>query len=448
MTRLSTLTNGPSVVNLMVKAEPPASPQITGTMEVATIDVDGRQYQQHPVHFYDDGNSVFAVGEVLFRVYGGLLSRRSKVITNLLAESREATLNERSAREDASENSMDLSQVSLPTVDGISIVTLHGIDSKDFAAVLDIIYPATVIVPGEKTIDLATVLGVLHVAHKYQMDDILRWATAHATRLLPTKPQDTGLLPVYKDTDVAVRVINDFPKYNLPQFVPFAMYSLATLEWDGKSGLLPDGLPLDTQSRINKGRLLLQRFVIEEAMKRPENGFVSFACKRDGDANGRPMVWTSATERWTKLLLHPLEELHNRQFARPLICADCADAVKSGSLDFVKKIVAQLPTIFAVSSKPSMCFVSYSRDRWLTSENQMLGNPPGSPSFSVIFSCMSQSHNPPFCHPVHIVIRTYTSLLVQVPLIPRAAGPVHDIRRRQHRFTLGTRGTIIRLPGV
>ncbi|KAG8899146.1 hypothetical protein FRB99_006897 [Tulasnella sp. 403] len=300
-----------------------------------------RNISNHPDHYYEDGNFIFVVENFVFRIHRSLLARRSGVMQSMLS------LPQGPSSSDGPSTSMN----DQPMIDGVPAVTLHD-KAEDFANVLDFIYPRQVSDSGVSPppiLPLNTLMGITRICGKYDIEDIRTWAISQMEAVLPTTSETLDKIPIYDDPSVAVDVINISRECGLPQFLPLAFYALATTEWSSDVDaptLVLGSLSEDDRDRILMGRAGLQKEVLKRAYQMPENGLTQRKCGKC--SKGTLEAWINPEERWTRLLLHPLEEITQRlawEYLAYCLGSCRKDAVK-GAQAFREDLVQRLPTIF------------------------------------------------------------------------------------------------------
>ncbi|KAG8913594.1 hypothetical protein FRC00_002055 [Tulasnella sp. 408] len=291
------------------------------------ISIGGITYYQHPTHWYSDGNAVFLVENTIIQVFGGIINRRSSVLRALLEAPDE--------------------------------IGAHPLDDNltEFSLFLDAIMPQTCSkprIPTDKE-EWRSLIGLIRVAHKYEVDDIGTRAVEVLEEILPTIQRPDQNTDVYGDPEAAVDVINFARHCHLPQFLRSAFYALVTQEWTN--------YPLNTnpltrlssedRMRVQQGRMRLQSEVMGMASGRWENcngrkSLDHILCKKDKDCWGGwgDGAWPKEDDaiRWKNLLWHPLDELKQRAEMpkHRYICTPCwnefVEANKRMRVDLIDKL--------------------------------------------------------------------------------------------------------------
>ncbi|KAJ7061525.1 hypothetical protein C8F01DRAFT_1137677 [Mycena amicta] len=154
------------------------------------MDTDG-DYSRVPSLWFDDGTLVIRSQKTLFKVHRSILSARSSVFRDMLAfpQSNSGT-----------ETFEDCLLVEMPDEPG------------DVLAFFLAIYDSSYFMPPPNKIDLSTLLGILRLSHKYDIEYLFRRALAHLDGHLHFeeynflfKPRQ-GTITVPDDTDSALAV--------------------------------------------------------------------------------------------------------------------------------------------------------------------------------------------------------------------------------------------------
>lgn len=211
--------------------------------------IKGQRYWKHDDHWYEDGNMAFLVETMAFRLHGSVLSRRSPVMANLL-----------SLPLPAPPYPFDESDNSDAIIDGVPLVVLHY-KVRDFAHVLDFIYPNSL--PAARTghLDVHDLMGMMRLAGKYLIEDLLEWAVSKLGKEFLLLPETRSFKEAledferYRDPHFCVQIIQFSRECSLPQFLPLAFYALATTDWDMFPGAATclEELSSEDQCRIHEG---------------------------------------------------------------------------------------------------------------------------------------------------------------------------------------------------
>lgn len=303
-------------------------------------------FWKHKDHWYKEGNIAFLAGSEAFRLHESVLSRRSPVIANLL-----------SLPVPAPPSPFEESDNRDVIIDGVPFVVLQD-NAKDFANVLDFIYPNTLPAARTEHLDVQDLMGMVRLAGKYFIEDLMEWAVSRLGKAFLLQLENSEFKEAledwerYLDPHFCVQVFQFSRECSLPQFLPLAFYALATKDWET--------LPLDTacleelcsedQFRVHKGRVSLIKEVIREAFKMPENHGEAGKCRSWICSNPRPTMWTDPKKRWENLMLHPLEELEARlSFSYSSLCRECQTGLKRRTRELRDQLVHNLTELFSLN---------------------------------------------------------------------------------------------------
>ncbi|KAG8920272.1 hypothetical protein FRC01_000847 [Tulasnella sp. 417] len=318
-----------------------------------SITVDGTSYRKHQKHWYNDGNIIFTVENSAFRVFKSFLIRRSEVMAIVLTVPQ--------PNEPPEDNQGPPNQQSM--FDGVPVVSLAD-PARDFALLLDMILPQTCASPPiSSETPWGQLLGLVQIAQKYGVDDVMAQTVAILDGILPTADND---LAVYTGPTDPICIIEWALRCNLPQYLPLAFYYLTTIQWSLHNidlRTIQRLRPTD-QVRIQHGRARLQSEVIKLAVTRWENNCVGCYRPEKGCPSRDRSCWMgyegkawdadSNEERWTNLLLHPLEELSKRADDRqaiPLssICNTCRQEFIDANRRMKRDLRKRLGEIFSLN---------------------------------------------------------------------------------------------------
>lgn len=323
----------------------------------AVITVEGVSYTKHSKHWYPDGNVIFILQDVAFRLFQSLLLRRSPVMASLLTVHESDKLLEA----DPTPQSDRL------MFDGAPVFTLED-QSYDFAILLDTLLPQTSSdVPISAQTPWMRLLGLAKIAQKYKVNDVVTQTLEYLEKVLPTvkRPAASALGPTE-----AISVIDWAHQCGFAQFLPMAFYYVTTTQWEFNnisSNSFRILRPQD-QVRIQHGRAQLQAEVMKVALRRWENSCLGCVKPEKGCPNRRMLCWTgyggnawdtgANTARWTNLLLHPVEELLTRVRDRKTIplrnmCEPCRAEFIQANKRMIQELVCKFESIFKLNEKLS-----------------------------------------------------------------------------------------------
>ncbi|KAG8968899.1 hypothetical protein FRC05_001267 [Tulasnella sp. 425] len=252
------------------------------------ITIRDNTYYQHPTHWYPDGNIVYLIEDTAIKVHQSIMGRRSTSLREMWDVTSEPALG---------------GFVTIPLEDSLS----------EFSFLLDVIMPHTCASPRiSPERGWSTLIGLIQVAQKYNVDDVATRAVQVLDDVLPTVQNPDRNTSVYDDPDAVVQVINFARRSRSPQFLRPAFYALATQEWTNYPHPSSPLIRLSDQEdlmRVQQGRMRLQSAVIEMAIGRWENcnGYRAYkTCPQGGACWGGygDRAWPKADDamRWRNLL--------------------------------------------------------------------------------------------------------------------------------------------------
>ncbi|KAG8941570.1 hypothetical protein FRC04_004151 [Tulasnella sp. 424] len=317
----------------------------------ATVTIGGAQYYKDSDHWYDDGNIVLLVQDTAFRLFQGILIKRSQVMKDMLGlpqppapiEAKESVPNQQ------------------PTFEGVPVVTLHD-KARHFTLLLDAMLPKDCTkLPISEDLGSDGLMGLTQVAKKYEVDDAAARAVTVLEKILPTveRPEDTSYTSrgEYWNIRRYVSIINWARICGLPQFLPMPFYQLATHEWkdtDSFNVKAFQKLSHQDQLRIHIGRTRLQALIIDvgvQGLGRNCGGRYGCGMTRDGP------IWKAGSreERCSNLLLHPLEELKRRKIGDLVsgLCESCSTAVTAWNQRVEDQVLRGLGSCFTMGDEQS-----------------------------------------------------------------------------------------------
>ncbi|KAG8900595.1 hypothetical protein FRC00_012166 [Tulasnella sp. 408] len=316
----------------------------SGDLSRNPLVIGGKVYLKHQRHWYEEGNIAFLVERAAFRLHGSVLSRRSTVMADLMNVSRHSPSN--SSADPDNQNII---------IGGVPFVVLRDKKAKDFAHVLDFIYPNTLPAVQTKHLDVHDLMGMVRLAGEYLIHDLLEWAVSKLGDEFLLRPDHRSFAKAlkdeerYSDPEFCVKVIQFSRECSLPQFLPLALYALATKDWSARHGAIAclQQLSREDQYRIHEGRVALTKEVFKKAFTMPENHGAAVKCKSWSCSYIKPTMWFDARERWENLMLYPLEELEHRLSLTPAsLCKECITMLRSRTLAFRDRLVQQLTNLF------------------------------------------------------------------------------------------------------
>ncbi|KAG8955787.1 hypothetical protein FRC00_005255 [Tulasnella sp. 408] len=295
------------------------------------ISIGSVTYYQHLTHWYPDGNAVFLVEDTVIPVYRGIINRRSSVLRAVLEAPDE--------------------------------IGAHPLDDNltEFSLFLDAIMPQTCSkprIPTDKE-EWRSLIGLIRVAPKYEVEDIATRAVEVLEEMLPTIQRPDQNTDVYGDPEAAVDVVNFARHCHLPQFLRSGFCALATQEWADYSIIADplNRLTSEDRMRAQQGSVRLQSEVISIAFGRWENCkgcHYHTTCRDDKDCWGGwgDGAWPRGDDeiRWKSLLWHPLDELKKRAEMpkHRYMCTACRDEFVAANQRMRADLINKLPTFFSL----------------------------------------------------------------------------------------------------
>ncbi|KAG9036608.1 hypothetical protein FRB95_008442 [Tulasnella sp. JGI-2019a] len=311
------------------------------------------KYVRSGDHWHEDGSVVLIAGRVKFKVYSGMLARRSEVFMNLFAIPQPTN---GGRRDSVGPGSSDTQLM----MDGVPAITLQD-DPSELTHLLDLVLPIASPYKPFESPSFEALSATLKLATKYCFDDLREWAMSHVLHRFPHTLDEVAAHPnlsVYKDPVVAARLVNLAHDCDLPKLLPMAFYALASFNWDGSLDLYQKALGYLSsrdQARLGVGRLKMQEDVLSRATTMPENGLTGQHCQRltaEGHECliGMPsVIWGNIVERFQSLVRDPIREYGVRMATKGhyySLCSECEEAVISRSESARKELFESLPSLF------------------------------------------------------------------------------------------------------
>jgi hypothetical protein len=305
------------------------------------------QTKPHPVHYFEDGNVVFIVGEFQFRLLASMLTRKSKILKNIVSKQ---SIHLSDAKSISSEDDIDF---------GVPTIRLDD-DAEDFAALLDKLMPPSSIPP---PLNMERLHAVLRLSEKYGFDDVrgglvktLDTSFPHTLDHLDFDPE----LRIYADLATPAFLISAARSTDRPHLLTLAFYALATKEWadtPATQAALSILSPAD-HIKIHRGRAIMQKWIMARAIVMPENCMERKHCTNRRLIGQCAMglnineVWPSPAHVMNELLRDPLLELSNRR-KRPYLslCKPCAEEIIASSKSIRDELFSRLPDFFGLASQ-------------------------------------------------------------------------------------------------
>ncbi|KAG8913592.1 hypothetical protein FRC00_002053 [Tulasnella sp. 408] len=213
--------------------------------------IEGAQYYKDLYHWYDDGNVVLIVQDNAFRVYQGILIKRSQVMGDMFSIPQPTI----------TDGAKDCVPDGQPSFEGVPVVKLDD-KAKYFHLLLNAILPRDCErLPISEDMWPTDLMGITQTAKKYEFESVATRAMNVLEKILPTMKQPmTSINSRYKsyNMDLYVRIINWARICGLPQFLAIPFYQLATEEWEDASSWSLEAfqtLSPQDQLRVNRVRV-------------------------------------------------------------------------------------------------------------------------------------------------------------------------------------------------
>ncbi|KAG8901095.1 hypothetical protein FRB99_005569 [Tulasnella sp. 403] len=306
--------------------------------------VDTKPFTPHPQHYYEDGNIVLVAERTMFKLYRGLLARHSEAFRNMF--------NDATSVDDKSQE----------MIDGVPGVTLTD-SAEDVAHLLDFLLTPNVPPYPPPSPPFETLLSLLRISSKYIFDSIRETAVWHLRQILPTTLEDFVANPgLTMFTDIrAAQVATAARIFNLPEFLPFALYAIATYAWrrtDAESAaLVYSALPPGDAARITVARETIHSEALKMAFTMHEHGLLNSPCANPVVhsricAKGKPaLLWLNPVEALEEFLRNPLRQLVIREHCEfHSLCKVCNDTTREKMRQDLVIFYKKLPEIFQLES--------------------------------------------------------------------------------------------------
>ncbi|KAG8850392.1 hypothetical protein FRB96_000456 [Tulasnella sp. 330] len=314
------------------------------------------QYARSGDHYHEDGSIILIAGRVKFKVYSGMLARRSEIFSDLFAMPQPTD----TGRRDSISRGSSSSQMML---DGVPAITLDD-DPNELTHLLDLVLPIASPYKPFESPSFDSLSATLKLSTKYCFDDLREWAMSHILHRFPHTLEEVAAHPnlsVYKDPVIAAELINLAHHTDLPQLLPMAFYALASFDWDDDMILYQTTmghLSVQDQAKLGVGRLKMQKEVLTRAATMPENGLTTRECEGSTSQGHEclistpSVIWGNMIERFQSLIRDPIREYGVRMATKGhyySLCAECDAAVVSGSESARKELFESLPSLFQLS---------------------------------------------------------------------------------------------------
>ncbi|KAJ1308949.1 hypothetical protein OPQ81_004632 [Rhizoctonia solani] len=283
----------------------------------------------HPVHFYNTGDVLLEVKDVLFRVHQEILCQHSEVFNDMfdlaLAGDTGQSEEQRSDRR----------------------VTLHE-DPEDFAIFLNTMYD----VPVDFTFVRHCVQLSL-LAHKYEVPHIVGRCRNHLTTSLPVGATERDFWvaeTAYEDASIIPPLLRAARLIDMPKVVPWAAYELSVWFESKPKWAAENKATLEPFSKLIQEIRTLKRHIISRWRR-----FVTRFMKRDCAVEW----WVEEDDCWRRTTLEdlensgfmveentldPLKDMHEAmEFCCEGLCSMCADIWLWSAAEFMEHFLDEGP---------------------------------------------------------------------------------------------------------
>ncbi|KAG9030105.1 hypothetical protein FS837_003355 [Tulasnella sp. UAMH 9824] len=317
-------------------------PQLTVKGEVDPI--VNESLVPHEKHYFEDGNIIFiAKPNTIFRLYRGLLARHSEVMANMFRVASD---------QGTSQTAMD----------GVPAVRLDD-EAEDWSHLLDFLLTPNVPPYPPPSPDFESLISVLKISSKYMFDSIRESAVWHLRATLPSTLDDfieNPGLTMYFDTKAA-QVVSAAREYDLPEFLPLALYAITTYAWRPTDVEAAQrvycALPPEDLARTVVGRTRIHSEALKLAYKMHEHGLTNYTCAQPIThsrtcAKGRPeALWLKPEDALDEFLRNPLRQLVIRDSCEfHGLCKPCAEAIRARMASDLQVLYDKLPEIFQLTT--------------------------------------------------------------------------------------------------
>ncbi|KAG8703873.1 hypothetical protein FRC08_002588 [Ceratobasidium sp. 394] len=260
-----------------------------------SLDLSSASYrsQRHPIHYYDDGNIIIVVEDVIFKLhkshsmtFGGMFSVFAR--TGLVD----------------------------PLSEEVQTVPLHD-DLDTFVGVLDALYCG---LSFTDDLPIRHCLNILETSRKYEMGSVERCCQRHLVRKLPTSavdPLENWRLfqSYYKDADLASLALRICPEYLAPwAFYMFTVHTLSRLNITSREFIATPPPSLDSMDKFTVYQMLVLQHANQKALAKWNSridAFYSSKCPRASSSRDKCARAHSVFDRRLPLFIPYTEDTHD-----------------------------------------------------------------------------------------------------------------------------------------
>ncbi|KAJ6496235.1 hypothetical protein C8R45DRAFT_985361 [Mycena sanguinolenta] len=175
---------------------------------------EGRNLQQtEGLWFSNDALVVLSAGDQIFRVPRSILAARSSVFQAMF---------------EFPQPTADANEMS-DTIDGSPVIRLHD-DPVEVEAFLRAIFDSSYFMPPPNEVEFSELLGILQLAHKYDVGYLYKRAISHLETLYPFELTSVGSVEdstiSNADWDIELRSLDVFHQVGATWLLPFAYHSV------------------------------------------------------------------------------------------------------------------------------------------------------------------------------------------------------------------------------
>ncbi|KAG8987399.1 hypothetical protein FRB90_003369, partial [Tulasnella sp. 427] len=199
--------------------------------------------ERHETFYFPDGNICLVAHGVVFRLLRSLLAGESEVFRDLFVV--------------GSDGQQDM-------YDGVPLITVDD-DPDDLARIFGLLWKPLI-----TKSDFDVICSSIRISTKYLMDNTLKWAVEELDKMIPHGKQDFATSQTFymHYPERAAEVITLARKCNLPKYLPFAFYFLATEPTGSVAPIRgPNALTAEDVRRIHAGKASLQNWWWEFALR-------------------------------------------------------------------------------------------------------------------------------------------------------------------------------------
>ncbi|KAG8746855.1 hypothetical protein FRC10_003377 [Ceratobasidium sp. 414] len=280
-------------------SEPPSSlPTIEPPATLATsasLDLSSASYrsQRHQTHYYDDGNIIIVVEDVIFKLHKSILAAHSMTFGGMFRVfARTGLVN--------------------PLLEEVQTVPLHD-DLDTFVGVLDALYCGLSFI---EDLPIRHCLNILEMSRKYEMGSVERCCQRYLVRELPTSAVDplenwSRFQRYYKDVDLASLALRICPEYLAPwAFYMFTVQTLSRLNITPRELVAAPPPSLDSMDKFTVYQMLVLQHANQKALAEWNSridAFYSSKCPKASSSRDKEHARPAQTDRSTYQKAHNME---------------------------------------------------------------------------------------------------------------------------------------------